>query len=469
MTRIARILALVAVIGSPVVARADGGDAALTAPSGVLNLPHRAAPAKPVDGDIWTSTSGIFAHIAGQSYAIATQANVLAYGADISGARDSATAFASAIAAAGPGGTVVIPAGTFLLSANPQSGWPGSITFAISPGARFIGAGAAGLSGFNHALTNGFNTNGGQWQVWNDLPEPQGHANTTNGWAQELLGPASGARSQVVGYMAADTNGNTTGGNVQAVLNLVQNVHKADLIGQSVYKPFEIDLDVDVSAPGAALANHGNGITGLLLTGGGAGGPYQGSGMLGLVLQRGTGAWGKGIVVQNAQSGLVLNTSGIPIDIQTTYYGAPDDPTCPGRSHPEGCPVGAGIVFSNAPGFAGTLLAGGQLANGNDTLLLRRASDAAPAGNFLRFRNAANSADLMSVNAEGEVSTARIRMTGTRFAALPVCDEAGLGMIALVTDSARPIAAWHQQVVAGGGENRALVSCNGRGWFAFSY
>lgn len=419
------------------------------------------------DGDLWIDGKGMRVRIAGRTMAVAVEADVVAYGADDSGRADSAPAFKQAIAASGAGGTVVVPAGTYNLSVNPLQSVDSSVRFRSSPLAVFTGAGAAGIGGFNHALTNGYNTNGGPWQVWRALPSPQAGANTTNGWAQELIGPAVGSASQVLGYMGADSNGNVSGNNIQEVLNLVQNVHAADRIGSSIYKPFEINLNVDVSDSRAQVAYNGAGLVGMLLTGGGAGGPYQGSGMQGILLQRSTGAWGKAIVVQNAAEGIVLNAARIPIDIQTTYYGTPDDPDCASRRNPQGCLIRAGIVFSNAPSFEGTIFAGGQLANGRDTLLIRRASDHAPSGTLLRFRDAANTADLASIDASGRLTAHQVKLNGIRFKQLPACSEVAAGMIAFLTDAAEPIARWHQEVIAGGGRERTFVTCDGKAWRAF--
>ena len=419
------------------------------------------------NGEMWTDDKGIRVRLSGATMAVALEANVEAYGADASGRKDSTGAFAAAIAAAGEGGTVVVPAGIYDLSANPLSSARSSIHIQSSPLALFTGPGSSGRNGFNHVLTNGYNTNGGTWQVWRHLPAPQNGADTTNGWAQELIGPATGNASQVLGYMGADSNGNTTDDNVQEVLNLVQNVHSADRIGTGIYKPFEIDLNVDVSLPGAKLARDGAGLIGMLLTGGGAGGPYQGAGMQGILLQRSTGAWGKAIAIQNAEQGIVLNAARIPIDIQTTYFGAPDDPNCPSNSNAKGCLIQAGIVFSNAPTFEGTIFAGGQLANGANTVVLRRASDETPTGTLLRFRNAADTADLAGIDAEGRAFARQVKLEGVSFAQLPRCDADKAGIIAFVTDAAEPLVRWHQPVTRGGGQERAFVTCDGKAWQAF--
>ncbi|MCJ2188352.1 glycoside hydrolase family 55 protein [Novosphingobium beihaiensis] len=422
-------------------------------------VPAVSAVAEDRSGEVATRPSSV-------ATASAAIVDISDYGADNKGLKDSAPALARAIEAAGAGGEIVIPAGQYKLSRNPLQNVPRSISIRSSSYATFAGPGAEGLDGFNHTLTNGYNTSAGPWQIWRDLPHPQGRANTTQGWAQELIGPAHGAASQVLGYMGADSNGNTDGGNIQEVLNLVQNVHAADRIGAGIYKPFEIDLNVDVSSADAKVAGGGAGLIGMLLTGGGAGGPYQGSGMQGILLQRTTGAWGKGVVIQNAAEGLVVNAAHIPVDIQTTYYGAPGDPACPRDAHPKGCPVAAGIVFSNSPSFAGTIFAGGQLANGNDTITIRRASDNAPSGTLLRLRNAADTADLASIDAQGEVTARRVKIEGSTVATLPACNEASAGSMAFVTDLAEPIMHWRQEINRGGGRERSFIACDGKVWRA---
>ncbi|VWB75866.1 outer membrane autotransporter [Burkholderia lata] len=319
------------------------------------------------------------------------------FGADPSGTNDSEPAFA---AAASAGAVVTVPYGNYKLASNPYATMSKSVAWNIAPGTTFSGAGSSGLTGFTHTYTNGYNTTAGTWQLFSNLPAPLTGANTVQGYAQELLGNATGAQSQLLAYMGADSNNNTTNGNIQNILNLVQNVHQADLIGvNSIYKPFEIDLQVDVSTPGAAVANTNN-LMGMLITGGGAGGSYQAqSAGLGIILQRSTGAWTKGVAITQSQTGLAVNASTEPIKIETIFHGSVSDPTCPSGANPSGCLIDHGIRFDNAPYYSGTILAGGQLANGKDTIVMKRATDASPTGSFISFMNAANSQSLFHIDA----------------------------------------------------------------------
>lgn len=71
--------------------------------------------------------------------------------------------------------------------------------------------------------------------------------NNSNGVSREIVNPPSGAYEQCLAYIGGDTNNNVTAGNVQCLLNLVQNVHKVDVAPFSnIAKALEIDINVDV-------------------------------------------------------------------------------------------------------------------------------------------------------------------------------------------------------------------------------
>jgi hypothetical protein len=67
------------------------------------------------------------------------------------------------------------------------------------------------------------------------------------------------------------------------------------------------------------------------------------------------------------------------------------------------------------------------------------------------------------------VSAPSLQLTPTTFAALPQCRLEQAGTMAFITDASARIANWHQEVTRGGGVNRAFLTCDGSGWFAFSY
>jgi len=62
-----------------------------------------------------------------------------------------------------------------------------------------------------------------------------------------------------------------------------------------------------------------------------------------------------------------------------------------------------------------------------------------------------------------------VRVSPQPFSSLPTCNSTNDGTIAYVNDAASAITAWHQQVTAGGGSNKAFVTCNSSTWNAWSY
>ena len=74
-----------------------------------------------------------------------------------------------------------------------------------------------------------------------------------------------------------------------------------------------------------------------------------------------------------------------------------------------------------------------------------------------------------ALDVNGTTSSTLLKLSETHFSELPTCDRDHAGTVAHVADASAPITTWHQRVTAGGGANRAFVTCNGSGWFAFSY
>lgn len=67
------------------------------------------------------------------------------------------------------------------------------------------------------------------------------------------------------------------------------------------------------------------------------------------------------------------------------------------------------------------------------------------------------------------IASRNVQLVANSFANLPVCNSTNAGVMAHITDASVAITAWHQQVTAGGGSNRAFITCNGSTWNAFSY
>lgn len=63
-----------------------------------------------------------------------------------------------------------------------------------------------------------------------------------------------------------------------------------------------------------------------------------------------------------------------------------------------------------------------------------------------------------------------LAFAGQTFISLPTCTAgSNYGTIALVNDASAAITGAHQQVTAGGASNKALVACNGSGWFSLTF
>lgn len=98
-----------------------------------------------------------------------------------------------------------------------------------------------------------------------------------------------------------------------------------------------------------------------------------------------------------------------------------------------------------------------------------RASDGAFIGGSIAPRTSLG-ADIGSERQKYSNSWVRFsHLDPTTYTSLPNCNADNAGTLAYITDASAPISAWHQQVRGGGGTNRAFITCNGSGWFAFSY
>jgi hypothetical protein len=132
------------------------------------------------------------------------------------------------------------------------------------------------------------------------------------------------------------------------------------------------EIDVNVYTLDAAAVIKGLGISGIGTAIGSGGRKAD----VALEIQHGVG-WKRGIDILNSDIGVQIRT------------------TC----------ATALSIYAPAGG-TGAVLAGKQLANNGESLWLERNTDTAPTGNFVRFRNAANSADLFKVDVTGALTTA---------------------------------------------------------------
>lgn len=77
---------------------------------------------------------------------------------------------------------------------------------------------------------------------------------------------------------------------------------------------------------------------------------------------------------------------------------------------------------------------------------------------------------LASVDRQGVVTASvGLQLAPVAFADLPACTPAAAGTLVFVKDASAAVTRWHQRITAGGGKTQAFASCNGAGWYAFSY
>ena len=89
------------------------------------------------------------------------------------------------------------------------------------------------------------------------------------------------------------------------------------------------------------------------------------------------------------------------------------------------------------------------------------------ASSLLQFYN--GSASPLTIASSIVSANVPLQLAPTTFSALPTCNSGIAGAMAYITDASSAISAWHQQVTAGGGSNKAFIACNGSGWYAFDY
>ncbi len=372
--------------------------------------------------------------------------NVLDYGADPGGRRDSSNAFFKAMSTVSDGGTIRVPPGTYQLDAAPWGTRFPNLIFQQALGVTYRGPGANilpyGQWAMGHVYSNGFLGVSGPNFFCDGTKQTKLLPGTEETICSnyELLTPSTGISHQLLAYMGTDNNENITSTPGQAnwveTLNVTNNAHKINLqpsehngIPGASYVGIEIDMQADstqsaqinrekgvYNAQGGAVAPNDVMDAGLLITGGGWPPPTQPE-LIGTAINIGRtqGAWFTSINAWNSRDGLVTNAYRYPIKIDTIYRGGNADPYCPTSSsgtgqtmsNVNGCVIQNGIYFDNVGGggASGTILQAGQLLNGRPTLFLTRATDHIPSGQFLDFRSHAGDHSLFSVDVNGNMTT----------------------------------------------------------------
>lgn len=271
---------------------------------------------------------------------------------------DDYLSFSRAIAALPTnGGTIQVPDAAYVLASTPTWGTK-SIMWNIGVGATFSGAGTVGNGSFPRAVTNVSMYPVGPF-IQSQSSTLSTANNATGAFVLEVLQP-SGINGGSVGLYAAAQGGNSgTSSNIWAANLLVKSVSGA------TGGFWGVEIDVDSYASGATYF-------GIDVTGIGSVNPNYG-----VIIRRADSTfWGVGLEIRSASVGINLT----------------------------GSSMSRGVVINTPATQANALISGKALANNSTMQFLQLYTDTSPTGYFQSFVNAANSAQLYTVDVLGNVA-----------------------------------------------------------------
>lgn len=312
------------------------------------------------DSLIGTMAAGAGARLRTQQSVNRDTVNVLGFtGADSSGVTDSYAAFQAAINSLPTGGgKITIGPGTWRLETEPTWG-NRSMYWDISPSAKFIGAGT-GTGKFPYMETNAAQLAVGPF-IQSRSTEVSGP--TPNGgiaaWNVEMIQPSTYIGQSVAGYYGAAGSNPNPSANVW-VHNLLI---RADAGAGGTYQGSEVDVDC-----------------------------FSSTALMKGISINGIGTFNPTVALEIIRSDATLYKTGV--NIRNSIIGLKIESTSLDR----------GIVIGNVVGIGNTLLTGQQLVNGADCVVLQRATDSSPTGDFIRCVDAANSKSLFDVNILGQLA-----------------------------------------------------------------
>lgn len=293
--------------------------------------------------------------------------NVLDFGADKTGTSDSATAFQNTVnALPATGGRIVIPDGTYSLSADPNIGTK-SIYWDIGVGSVFTGSGV-GPGKFPYVSSVAAQMSVGpliRSQSTVHAVDPGGGYNAGVAALQiEMLQPDSyGPGNSLGAYIGAKSNNANANGNSWA-LNTLINVGPS---AQGTHQCIEVDVDVQSAS---ALTK------GISISGIGTVNPD-----VGIELIRGPAIPATPYIQTYWERGIDVMTSVIGIQIRDT--------------------CSSGIAINNPAQTANTPISAKQRITNGDTVVLQRTNDGST-GNFIRGVNSANTVNMFTIDGDGD-------------------------------------------------------------------
>jgi hypothetical protein len=293
--------------------------------------------------------------------------NVIDYGADKTGAADSATAFQNTInALPATGGRIVVPDGNYLINTNPNIGTK-SVYWDIGVGSVFTGSGI-GPGKFPYVSSVGAQMSVGpliRSQTSVHAVDPGGGYNAGVAALQiEMLQPDSyGAGNSLGAYIGATSNNANVNGNSWALNTLI----KVGPAATGTHQCIEIDVDLE----SAAALTKGVSISGI-----GTVNPD-----VGIEIIRGPAIGGTPYIQTYWERG---------IDIMTSVIGLQIRDTC-----------SSGIAINNPGQTADTPISAKQRIVNGDTLVLQRTNDGST-GNYIRGVNSANTVNMFTIDGDGD-------------------------------------------------------------------
>jgi hypothetical protein len=369
--------------------------------------------------------------------------NVKDFGAVGNGVADDTIPFNSAITAAQAQGKVlVVPKGTYLLSTEPTIS--NTLFLQIDGQAVFVGAGAVGFAKFPHAVTNVGNTLVGPYIYSRSNQDP--YAIAVNPPTDPVAAGAINAFTAEIehlndpaGFPITFTGTLTNGSNIVTSVSSIS--------GLRLYQPVTASiagLPTGIGAAQTRIAAIGSNTITLdkTFTGSTTSGVtltaaywnqkvaiYAGANnfspsddvniwALNTLVESKAGSKGtcfaaefdvisdslnaitKGVLI----SGHGLEQADVALEVDrlsnTWFYGAAFK-KCINAISIDTSGLSRGIVFNNSVTFNNSCISGKQLANNTDVIVFQRNTDVSPTGNFLRFINGSNSAEIANIDVAG--------------------------------------------------------------------
>lgn len=258
------------------------------------------------------------------------------------GSADDSVAFqACANLIPASGGTIHVPSDSYVVNTAPSWGTK-NVEWDFSPGAVITGT----QTTFPRLATNAANIPVGPWYYSQSSQTPPSNGAVV-ALSTEISQP-TGEAASVALYSGATS---ASSGNIWGFNPLIT--------AQSGFSGAAYGIEVDVNSE---TTNSSSIVQGILITGSSSG-DLQNAINVSMI---GSSQWQSGLSIDHASNGVHISS--------TTPNGM--------------------IWLGNSGVFPGSLIMGEQIANGNDSIILQRATDTSPTGFFQRYVNSSNTSSI---------------------------------------------------------------------------